>query len=163
LSKDSADRPASAKAVAESLQRLGEMFGAKTEVTSPARPIAQALAQNHWATIFDDEAPAPKKAPAPAASKEPSKSRPRWPLVVATCLGVALVVALGAVIFFQTPKGKVRIEINDPDLIAELSNGTAVIKGPDTQEISIEPGEHALKVKRGDLEFETSNFVIKKG
>src|SRR5262249_12827998 len=37
------------------------------------------------------------------------------------------------------------------------------IKGADKQDITLAAGEHGLRIKRGDLEFETDKFILKKG
>jgi WD40 repeat protein len=57
----------------------------------------------------------------------------------------------------------VRIEINDPDIEATVGASGYVIKGAGKEDIRVEPGEKTVKIKRGELEFETDKFVVKKG
>src|SRR5207244_3123540 len=70
----------------------------------------------------------------------------------------------GAVFFLQSSNGTVRIEINDDSIEATLTKNGAVITGADkAHDISVAAGEQGLKIKRGDLEFETERFILKKG
>jgi hypothetical protein len=56
----------------------------------------------------------------------------------------------------------VHIEITDPAIRVAIDQGEFKFKGADTQEISVEPGEHTLRIKHGELEFETDKFILKK-
>ncbi len=110
-----------------------------------------------------------------AASKSGSGTRPivaeakrkksRIPLLVASGFVVALLAAAG--IFFLQPKegkeGVIRVEINSPSIEVVLTKTGAVIKGASPQDIKVEAGEQTFKIKRGDLEFETDKFILKKG
>ncbi len=72
--------------------------------------------------------------------------------------------AVATVFYVQTPKGTVRIELNDESLEATLTKNGAVIKGTEKNaEIRVETGEQSLKIKCGDFEFETDKFTLKKG
>ncbi|MCX7665345.1 MAG: protein kinase [Gemmataceae bacterium] len=80
-------------------------------------------------------------------------------------MGVMVIILVAASVFyFQTPKGTVRVEINDDSLEATLTKTGTVIKGADkSAEIRVETGEQTLKIKRGDFEFETEKFLLRKG
>jgi serine/threonine protein kinase/Leucine-rich repeat (LRR) protein len=103
-----------------------------------------------------------------ALERQPTQPRPRkhkrshrllW-----LALGAAATVVLaGIVLFWQTPRGTVRIEINDPGIKVALDKDGLTIPGADRQDVSLTAGEHSLHVKRGDLEFDTDKFVLKKG
>jgi serine/threonine protein kinase len=158
LAKDPANRPASAKVVADRLLALARQTEeSRTDV---------ALPEPH----SDKTAPAakrlqPKPSPAPRPVPEPvEKKRRPVTLMIASALGALAVLIAGAIFFLQTPHGTVRIEINDPTIQAVLTGNGAIIKGADkAQDIVVASGEHALKIKRGDLEFESDKFQVKKG
>src|SRR5262249_1600788 len=70
----------------------------------------------------------------------------------------------GLVLFWPTANGTVRLEINDDRIEALFTRSGAVIKGADKKhDILLTAGEHGLKIKRGDLEFETDQFILKRG
>ena len=85
--------------------------------------------------------------------------------MIASAAAVFFLFALAAtaVFYLQTKDGVIRIEIDDPTVEVVLTKTGAVVKGAGPHEIKIEPGEQGLKIKRGDLEFETDNFVLRKG
>ncbi len=139
LAKDPAQRPATARAVADRLQRIDQQLG--TPRPQPEQTEALPIAQ--------------------PSAKKPSGKRP---VAIAAALGVLALLAAATVFFLQTPNGTVRIEINDDSIEATLTKNVAVIKGADkAHDITVAAGEHALKIKRGDLEFETDKFILKKG
>ena len=62
------------------------------------------------------------------------------------------------------PAIAIRVEINDPDIEDVLTKTGARIKTTDKQgEMVVSPGEHKPKIRRGDLEMETDQFIVKKG
>jgi serine/threonine protein kinase len=90
----------------------------------------------------------------------PTKRRRLWILALAGGLlaAAALVVAL-----WQAPQGTVRLDINDPDIQAAFDKNGPTVKGVDKHEVKLSVGEHTLHIKRGDLEFDTDKFMLKKG
>src|SRR5262249_26486649 len=66
-------------------------------------------------------------------------------------------------LFLQTPRGTLRIEVNDPDIKVVVDKGQATIEGAGSREIHLAAGEHGLCVQRGDLEFYTDQFLLRKG
>jgi serine/threonine protein kinase len=101
----------------------------------------------------------------PSAENRSFVSRFRWPLIAvgAAVLGFMAIVLAGVILHWETPKGTVRVEINDPDIKVAIDKDDFKIQGADRHEIALRPGEHGLRVKRGDFEFETDKFVLKKG
>jgi serine/threonine protein kinase len=89
------------------------------------------------------------------------KRFPRRALIAAAAGGLAIILA-GIVLLLPTTSGTVRIEINDPSIEVTVAESGYKIKGK-TEEVTIRPGEHTLHVKTGELEFDTSKFVIGKG
>jgi hypothetical protein len=106
--------------------------------------------------------PAPIPTPEPVASPAPLPERRRtrhpW-IVVATVLGVLL---LGVIIYVATDKGQIRIEVKDTNAVVKVDGQQVRIEGLGDP-ITLWTGEHELSVKRGDGEFETQKFVIRRG
>ncbi len=165
LAKDRNLRPSSANEVATALQSI------EKEYRAPAQPNLQPLVS-----------PASAKSTAPAPNDDPltdlsfdepnprvgpmrSNSRFRWTLIAigAGLASFAAIVLAGVVLFWETSKGTVRVEINDPDIKVAIDKDDFKFQGADRHDIVLRPGEHGLRVKRGDFEFETDKFVLKKG
>jgi hypothetical protein len=89
-------------------------------------------------------------------------TRPRW-LIAATLLGLAVFVLAGIVLFWETRQGTVRIEINDPQIKVAFDKEDIIIQGLDKHDIVLRPGDHVLRIKRGDFEFTTDKFILRKG
>ena len=74
----------------------------------------------------------------------------------------------GLVFFWQTPGGTVRIEINDPEIQAQFDKVGLTVSGADKEPLKLTigkelaAGSHTLHIKRGDFEFETDKFELKK-
>lgn len=96
--------------------------------------------------------------------KARSKSKPThqtWLYGVLAAGGLAMV--LGAVIlFWPTPQGTLRLEINDPEIEVSIKGTDLVLKGADPQPLTLSPGQKTLIVRRGDFQFETDRLVLKK-
>ena len=91
-----------------------------------------------------------------------SRKPPRWlPLAIGGG-GLAALLA-GIILYWQTPHGTVRIEINDENITAQVDAKGVEIKKGDDKPIRLEPGDHGLRIKHGDLEFQTNKFVLAKG
>jgi serine/threonine protein kinase len=157
LSKDPATRPASAKAVADRLLAMVRQPGeSRTELAPSEKPPSPAPASVWTQLTVTAE---------PRAEAQPVKNKSWKPAVlVAAGIGAVALLAAGVIFFLQTPHGTVRVEINDPTIQAVVTGNGAVIKGGEKgQDIVVATGEHALKITRGDLEFETDKFQVKKG
>jgi serine/threonine protein kinase len=148
LAKKAEDRPADAQEVTEALR------AAEARLKPPA-PTAKPATK-----------PVPAKTEVLRPAPAPSRVRPRRRrALVAAAAGGLLALALGTVVFFmQTRHGTLRVEVNDDSLLVTLTKDGAVIKGQGEQELRLEPGEHGLRIRRGDdLDFETDRFVLRKG
>ncbi|MGL4551741.1 MAG: protein kinase domain-containing protein, partial [Gemmataceae bacterium] len=80
----------------------------------------------------------------------------------AGCVLAAAVLA-GVVVLWPTKDGTVRIEINDPDIEVTVGKDGPRVKGAGADLITLAPGPHGLTVRRGDLEFQTKSFTVRKG
>jgi serine/threonine protein kinase len=86
------------------------------------------------------------------------RSMTRW----LTAAGVsAVAIVAGIVLFWDTPEGTVRFEINDPEIKIAFDNARPTITQAGQKQIKLDVGPHTLKVKRGELEFDTQQFVLK--
>jgi eukaryotic-like serine/threonine-protein kinase len=87
-----------------------------------------------------------------------SVKRPR--LLVACAAGIALLLA-GIILYLEGRKGTVRIGINDPAIEVVVDGNGATIKGINGEEaIKLQPGKHGLRIKYGELNFETDKFIL---
>ncbi len=93
---------------------------------------------------------------------KPRASQPARKLAVLLAAGVVAVVA-GVLIFWQTSSGTVRIQINDPTITAQIGPAGATIRRGEERPIELKLGTHGLRIKQGDLAFETVNFVLTRG
>jgi serine/threonine protein kinase len=152
LSKKPEDRPADALEVAETLRRIETTARADdaTGITTAPVPKKRGAASTRVA---------------PGADVSGSPRRRRGILIgAALALVLAAVVAAGIVLFLPAGNGTIRVEINDPDIEVALTAKGIKIKGADKQgDIVVTPGEHSLKVSRGELFFDTDKIVLKKG
>jgi hypothetical protein len=82
------------------------------------------------------------------------------PLSIAAALFIAALVA--AVVFYiQTDYGVVRVEVMDESLEVKLNGKTISMKDGDTP-LSIRAGARTLVVRRGNFEFETDGFQLRR-
>lgn len=111
----------------------------------------------------------PTPTPTVAAKPQPSGGgtwRPRTMLLLGGgLLGFGGLAALAAVMVFyvQTPRGTLRVEVDDPSIEVQIKGTDIVLTNADKKVVRLSPGEHAITVKRGDFQFDTSNFVLTKG
>lgn len=108
----------------------------------------------------------PPASAAPAVKKPKPRTswitkHPMLVLLATLCFSVALAAA-GIVVFLPAGDGTIRIEINDPSIEVTVSSSGYRIKGR-SEEIHLQPGEHTLHVKTGELEFDTTKFALGKG
>ena len=83
----------------------------------------------------------------------------------AIAIGLACVVLFlaGVIFYVQTNRGTLRIEITDPQIEVAIQGTDIVVKDEGQEDVRLKPGEHILHVKRGNLEFDTDPFTLKKG
>jgi len=173
LEKDRNYRPASASEVQSTLQTIEKEF--RSTPTQPADLGAivdpKAIQTEFEALTATTEPAADSGSPREmsdyrrTANDRSFFDRYRWPLVAigAAFFGMAAIVLAGVVLLWETPKGTVRIEITDPDIKVAIDKDDFKIQGADRHDIVLRTGQHGLRVKRGDFEFETDKFVLKKG
>lgn len=121
---------------------------------SPAE-VAEALA----AIVRRDSDPVTTVATTASQSR-----RARRPIVltaVAT-LFLALIAAAATIFYIQTDNGVVRVEVADDSLKVELDGKTITASDGDTT-LRIRTGQQKLVVRRGDFEFETDSFQLRRG
>ncbi len=94
----------------------------------------------------------------------PQKEDSRRSRHIGLCLA-GLAILLGVMVFFiRTSNGTVRIEILDPSLDVVFNSTGLLIKGDKKfEEIKLVPGKDRLKITRGEFEFYTDEFELKKG
>jgi hypothetical protein len=137
------------------------------------RGVADALGQflQGHPNEDDREAAATAVLPAPAVSSRAVHVAPpvaergrrrRWLQGLGTA-GVLVSLLAGYLVFIQTRAGTLRVEINDPDVEVRVKGETIVLKRGERKEARLKPGDHALLVRRGNLEFETRAFEVKHG
>jgi formylglycine-generating enzyme required for sulfatase activity len=107
-------------------------------------------------------APKPKPIPKPAAAEARMRRPPwrSWPLLA--CAAVSVFLTLGVIIYVATNNGRIKIVIEDRNAVVQVDGATARIESLG-EPITLRAGEHALKIKWGDGEFETRTFVVKRG
>ena len=168
IARDPMDRYAT---MAEFAEALGT-FLAVPASTAPASdaflPIKspESLAAQVFAGIITDEVASlqdqkPPTQPKPARSEgTPPRSRSRGKIIAAA--GAAAVLLLGVIIYVVTDKGRIKIEVNDPDAVVHVDGKEVRIEGLGDP-ITLRTGEHELSVKRGNVEAEVRKFVVQRG
>ena len=98
-----------------------------------------------------------------AAQPEAADSGNRSSVKILETLGAgAAALLLGAVLYMQFGKATLVVEIKDPTLTATVVSDGIEIEG-NRESIRLAPGDHKLKVTRGDFTFETDNFALNRG
>jgi len=107
--------------------------------------------------------------PRPGASRPArggrSRNDGRHRILAAAFGGILL---LGAItLFFQSKNGTIVVQIDDPEGLIEVSvvgeNLVINDKQKAGEPITLGAGDHKLRVTRGELEFESDNFTLKRG
>ena len=140
LAKDPDQRPATARDVADKLEAIGRRLAANAP------------------TAF---LPTTDLPPPPQSRKDKAGKRSR--ALLAISFGLLGLLVAGAVYYWQTNNGTVRLEINDPDIKVVFDKNGPTISGVDKHDIKLTPGEFGLTVERGDLKFQTDKFILKRG
>lgn len=91
-----------------------------------------------------------------------------WSRIGTIAVGLGGIILLGLVtLYFQTNKGTIIVELDDPEGLIQVSVVGEDIIISDQQQagepIKLRPGVHKLQVTRGALEFETDEFSLKRG
>ncbi len=86
-------------------------------------------------------------------------------LLIAVAAAALLSVLAGALVFYlPTANGVIRVESDDPEIgFKSDAKGNYSVIGKDGTAAQFSVGEHVLRFKKGDLEFETDRFILKKG
>ena len=131
-----------------------------------ASEVAATLRAIETVTAADDQTAALRRLDVPRTRQPaPAGRKPRRGVLVACGLAFLVTAVVAGIVFFlPSGNGVIRIEINDDSTQVTLTKTGAIIKGAGKEhEIKIAPGEHAMLVKRGDMELQTDKFVLKKG
>lgn len=126
-----------------------------------ARDVVLALRR-----VATDSTEATEELPRPplAAETVAITRSPRWRNRLITCGVFSLITILGVIFYQPTKNGVIRIEVDDPNISYRVNGEQDYsIIGSDMKEIKFRPGDHAIKFKVGDAEFETDQFSLKKG
>ena len=104
--------------------------------------------------------------PARRVRKGGKSKSPPWFQDIRVQIGggaAAVLLLLAAIFLFQTPNGRLRVEILDPEVEVKVQGTTVTLKAGDTEPVTLKVGNKKLLVTRGDLSFETDSFTLKKG
>ncbi len=123
------------------------------EAPSAKKPAAPAEPETRWESLIEFKETEPLRDAAPAPIRTVIQ-KPRWlmPAAVAGLLLMGLVVAWATVVLrVKTANGTIVLENVPEDAIVEVDGKTVrVIRtGSAPIQIEIQPGEHAVRVKRG--------------
>jgi len=155
LAKDPADRPASAREVADRLQAIERQLTAPPAAAPPATEVLPAAAL-------------------PSPSRPPAARARRWRrrgLVAAAALAALLPLGYffgGTVLRFATNQGQIVIEVDDPRMEVTVKEKGTLIRDPQGQRtITLTAGGHDLEVTvkeaSGETRFFTSQFTVSRG
>ncbi|MEX2026060.1 MAG: hypothetical protein WEH44_02150, partial [Pirellulaceae bacterium] len=115
--------------------------------------------------VLPPAAKKPRRSPAARRwlQRLPIPPRYRLPALVGGGAAAALILLAGIILLWQTDEGTVRIEIHDPAISATVMGTELSVQGSGDHPLTVEPGEHGLHVKYGELEFDTNKFVLADG
>lgn len=130
-----------------------------TAASSPLPPTDLPQLLTSWTQA------SPRRSSAKSKASSRGKKPPRTLAIGGGILGLGAIAALAAavVFFFQTPRGTLRVEINDPAIQVQVQGTDIVLKQSESEAVILTPGEHALTVKRGDFSFNTDKFELTQG
>ncbi|MFH1265325.1 MAG: hypothetical protein ABIK89_06315, partial [Planctomycetota bacterium] len=89
-------------------------------------------------------------------------------VVVAAGAGFLAVLLLGIVVSMRTSEGTLVVEIDDPDVTVQVLNEEGKVQierkaGNETIEISVDPGNHRLRLQKNGTEVFARDFTIASG
>ncbi len=157
LAKSAADRPQTPGQVA---QTLASFIKTKDIPVVARQTRAKGLASTDvW------KSPAKPAPSLPAAEAATWRRRaPNFGVLVGVLLaGLAATAVAGIVVYWPTPRGVVKIESDDPDVAIVFDKTGPALKAAGKEPIELGVGEHGVLLKRGDIEFESDKFLIRKG
>jgi formylglycine-generating enzyme required for sulfatase activity len=93
---------------------------------------------------------------------ETKPDRPRSRLRAAIATAIAFAAILFGIIYVTTDKGRIKIDVNDPNAVVQVDGQAVRIEGIG-ETITLKPGEHDLVVKRGDITVQTRKFEVRRG
>jgi eukaryotic-like serine/threonine-protein kinase len=162
MAKKPDDRYASmddfAKALAGFLTE--ETIPAPVDPPSPVEPNLGEVASRKELSSGDEKPPGgPERETSEDQSPRSSRRSTKRGLIVAVAGCAAMVLG---VLYVSTDKGRIKIEINDPNAVVHVDGQKVRIEGLG-EPITLRTGKHDLVVKRGDVEVETRNFVVQRG
>ncbi|MGE0608554.1 MAG: SUMF1/EgtB/PvdO family nonheme iron enzyme [Pirellulales bacterium] len=133
-------------------------FDPLAAISNAAIESSQLGAAANWAPSKSNKDKKPAKGFRGGWSKLPPAAR-----IAALAGGGAIALLLGIILLLPGKNGTVRIETNDPAIEVLVTENGATIRKADKEEIQLTPGDRTFTIKRGDLEFDTTNFMLKKG
>ena len=156
LAKHPEARSESAQAVVQALQEIETHSAPRT--SRPARKPAKA--PPGAGTGRTVQVP-----PTPAANKTRPSGKRRSSLAWWLAGGILGLGAAAAaiVLLWPTPRGLVKIESDDPNVEIVFDKNGPIVRGAGKEPIALRAGEHGIRIKRGDFEFEADKFVLQKG
>jgi serine/threonine protein kinase len=143
--------------------------GPRGSRSNPSLTGTKTVARSQASVTSADETMSPIPGSDTQRFRRPKKSRnaksPPWFQDRRVHIGaaVALMFLLAAIFLFQTPHGTLRVEILDPEIEVVVQGTGLTLKGKDSEPIRVKAGEQKLVVTRGDLEFVTDLFTLKRG
>lgn len=165
LAKNRDNRPQNAREVITALKAIQRETA--DEATPAAKPVAAAPVQKKMHV-----ARAPQKAQAsnskgdqtqPIPATLPVRRRKKSLVAIGVAFALVALLAAGVVFFIPTSSGVIRVESDDPKVSFKVDDkGNYVLVDADHKEITFEAGEHALKFKHNNMEFETDKFMLRK-
>ncbi len=146
LAKDTADRPQTAKDVAEALG-----------------PYTTRAAASPGASVAESPPLTSAALPSLTTSLRRTATRRRWPLVAAVLLAIGLAVTAAVVFRVKTADGNIVVTVNEPDaeVFVDGERITVTRKGDEPIEIRKAAGKHTLEVKKGGFKLESRELMLK--
>jgi sulfatase modifying factor 1 len=95
----------------------------------------------------------------PFRPRGPRPSNRPW---VASAAAAFAALLLGIIISVATDKGRIKIEVNDPNVVVLVDGQQVRVESPGDS-IELRAGVHVLSVKRGDVQVEAHKFVVRRG
>ncbi len=170
LAKYPNQRPQSAAEVYRELVALEKRLQASPKsqaVPAPPPPPGQPAPAQSPPSASPPAPPGPFPQPPLHPRRKPLSRRIdplTWFLFLAGGMAALVLLAMMAVFFLRTDKGVIRVEINDPQVEVQLKGTNITLRGVQGgKDIQVEPGSHALVVRRGDFQFETNRLILRRG
>ena len=88
---------------------------------------------------------------------------PRARRRVVLAISGAFVFLAAVVVYVGAGNGTVRIEVNDPAIGVIVDGTNVTIEGVSAKPLTLRRGAHGLAVKYRDLDFETDDFIVRRG